>query len=252
MRIRLWASAVLFIFIAYMWDFEAHLYPTWDDNRNLQILDQMLAGHWQNLYQHAAPAFYLLFLPLAAVATPTGLAFACTVCHLGGLLLAVSLLGRQLALPNGLRIYAFLALALAPISLFTGHSFTVEAPAMLFFWGGVLAAVHRKPWLAGVLLGLAIGINYKALLWTGLLALAYLMENAYLPGRQGKWKMENKGIVNNNVKEKSRSRLSIIHYTSSIKGPALRIIISIFLVLLALSLPAFALGLHPAKWMFGV
>ena len=225
MRIRLWASAVLFVFIAYMFDFEAHLYPTWDDNRNLQILDEMMRGQWQNLYQHASPAFYLLFLPLAYVATPTGLAFACTVCHLGGQLLAASLIGRQLALPNGLRIYAFLALALCPLSLFTGHSFTVEAPSLLFFWGGVFALYFRRPWLAGLLLGLAVGINYKVLLWLGLLFIAALAERL----------MENGKCVP-------------AGQAFSIKTRVLPFATTFGLTLILLSLPAFWLPMHPLQY----
>jgi alpha-1,6-mannosyltransferase len=133
-----------------------------------------------------------VFLAMAAAAAELGVSLTGTLALLRGIaVLAVVVLGwclvrlaRHTGVPPERAVWLVLACPLVPIHLISGaHN---EAVMVALLAGGLLAAVSRRLLLAGVLLGLAVGVKatavvvlpFAALLFPGLVRKAVLAGGA--------------------------------------------------------------------------
>ncbi|AKK12134.1 glycosyltransferase family 87 protein [Corynebacterium uterequi] len=141
---------------------------SWRDNGQTRYMEYpVLAGLFQGLMGLIANATYPLARAVVAVLPASSWYFTVTAAVMGVLWLVVVRLVAEL---TGNRVWDTVLVAASP--LFIVHAFTNwDIPAVAFAVGAMAAVAHRRPGLAGVLIGL--GTAFK--LWPLFLLGAYLV-----------------------------------------------------------------------------
>lgn len=157
---------------------------SFDANFNAQVIRQITYQQYENLFNHASPLFFILFVPLYWLsANYELLQFVNALIFVLAIVVWANWLAHQWNFSKTLHFLLVLLIGISPLALHNAVGFSIEACFLLC--AGLLLRYYYRSWYentnknldkVALVAGIGLTINYKLLLFIGVLLLIELFQ----------------------------------------------------------------------------